>query len=107
VLALAALVLITPSLPAVAAETARWAEAARARDAILARVDSEVPPDGCASFVAEGLADNVEGAYVFRNGLAQASAIHGHPLAEAPPPTTTTACEVRWDGHNLSIAPVR
>jgi hypothetical protein len=99
------LVLVVPSAPAVRFEEARWQAAARARDAILGRIGEASPPDGCASFAAEGLADNVEGAYVFRNGLPEALAERPRPRVEAS--QGSAACRIAWDGRALSIAPVR
>ena len=108
VLAGVALVLMTPSLPAIRFEEARWKEAARARDAILGGIEQRAPIDGCGSFAAEGLADNVDGAYVFRNGLPQALAARRRPPIEtADGRRPSRACQVTWDGQALAIVPLR
>jgi hypothetical protein len=68
-------VLAVPCLPAIASDLGRWEAAAAARQSVLARAPEQAARAGCTSFAAEGEADNVSGAYVFRHGLEVALAI--------------------------------
>jgi hypothetical protein len=95
VVALGVVVLATPSLAATRVELARWNEAARLRDQILTSYVKIVPPDFCSTFVAEGLVDNVDGAYVLRNGFGQALKEMGAPIADAAGPP----CRISWTDH--------
>jgi hypothetical protein len=105
------LVFAAPSVSALGAEIGRWNDAARLRDAILAQVAGNADLAGCRSFTASGLADNVEGAYVFRNGLVQAlaprrgGASTGRPLepARATPKAPAEHCQLSWLGDRAIV----
>jgi len=58
--------------PATIADLQRWRQAASTRDAILGSLRSDPDRLNCTTFTAEGRADSIDGAYVFRNGLRQA-----------------------------------
>lgn len=55
--------------------TTPWIEAARVRDRIIASVVSQA--SNCSAIVVDRPLDNIDGAYVFRNGLPQALASNG------------------------------
>jgi hypothetical protein len=67
-----AALLTAPFLPAIRSDVRRWEAAASVRQDILERVRAEADRAGCTRFDAEGEADSVAGAYVFRHGLAEA-----------------------------------
>jgi hypothetical protein len=94
----AMLVVALPVFPAFRYEVRRWQEAARARDAILTRAAGEPALLRCESFVASAAADNVDGAFVFHNGLAQA-------LGGAPAGNERGGCRVAWNGIDLTVTP--
>src|SRR5262249_37927333 len=79
VVAFSVVVIAFPSLAATRGEVARWSEAAKLRDQVLSSFVQVVPPDFCSTFIAEGQVDNVDGAYVLRNGFAQALREMGAP----------------------------
>lgn len=89
--------LALPSASAIPDETARWSDAARVRDAILAEATVRPAMGRCASFVAEGMVDEVSGAYVFRNGLLEA-------LGGAPG-RLGVVCHVGWVDGRLVVRP--
>jgi hypothetical protein len=64
--------LAVPFLPAIRSDLRRWQAAAAIRDDVVARIRDEVDRSGCTTFAAEGEADSIDGAYVFRHGLAEA-----------------------------------
>lgn len=68
-------VLAVPFLPAIASDLRRWEAAAAVRQDVLAGVADQVVRAGCTTFAAEGDADSVLGAYVFRHGLKEALAL--------------------------------
>lgn len=88
-------VLAGPSAAAIPDEVGRWHAAARTRDLVLAGLRSHPAAAECSSFQAEGPADNVDGAFVFRNGLSQAL---GHDPDKLGP-----ECAVEWDGESAKI----
>ena len=65
------------------------------RDQILTSYVKVVPPDLCSTFVAEGLVDNTDGAYVLRNGFSQALREMGAPID----PGSGSPCRVAWTDH--------
>jgi hypothetical protein len=89
--------LAVPSAAAIPFEVMRWQEAARARDAILSEARSTPSLDACASFQALERANEIKGAFVFRNGLVQA--LGRDPAAPGP------RCTVSWDGEELTVTP--
>lgn len=95
VISLGVVALVIPSLAATSVELARWSEAAKLRDQILTSYVKVVPPDFCSTFVAEGPVDNIDGAYVLRNGFAQALKEMGAPLD----PGSGSPCRVTWTDH--------
>ena len=66
--------LVVPVLPAIRSDISRWQAASVVRDHVLERVNDQADRWGCTTFTAEGEADSVSGAYVFRHGLAEALA---------------------------------
>jgi hypothetical protein len=64
--------LTVPFLPAIRGDISRWQTAARIRQEVLERVADQADLWACTTFTAEGQADSVSGAYVFRHGLAEA-----------------------------------
>jgi hypothetical protein len=78
------------SVIALRAETARWSDAARLRDTILASFPLAEP---CSTFVTEGAVDNLDGAYVLRNGLREALEKRGLVV---PATEDGTRCKVGW-----------
>jgi hypothetical protein len=98
------MVLALPVLPAFRFELARWQEAARIRDAILAGAMGNVSVRRCGSFEAAGLADSVDGAFVFHNGLPQALRdVSGSVGGESQPPVAR--CRVAWAEGELLVSP--
>lgn len=95
VMSIGVVVLAIPSLAATPAEIARWNEAAKTRDQILGSYVKVVPPDFCSTFVTEGVVDNIDGAYVLRNGFSQALKEMGSPTD----PAAGSPCRVSWTDH--------
>jgi len=95
VISLAVVVLVIPSLAATSVELARWTEAAKLRDQILTSYVKVVPQDLCSTFVAEGSVDNIDGAYVLRNGFAQAL----KEMGAVTDPSTGAPCRISWTDH--------
>ncbi len=95
------LVFAVPSMSALGPEIGRWNDAARLRDAILDQVAGDAGLARCRTFITEALADNVEGAYVFRNGLEQALAARrsGASTGSAP----TDRCQIRWLASRIVV----
>jgi hypothetical protein len=89
------LVLVVPSLAASRAEIARWTEAAGLRDRILVSYVRLMPSLSCGTFVAEGRVDNIEGAYVLRNGFRQALEEMGAGLDRS----AASRCAIDWTDH--------
>ena len=95
IVVLGVVVLAIPSLAATRVELERWSQAAGLRDQILTSYVKVVPPDFCSTFVAEGIVDNIDGAYVLRNGFAQALREMGAPTD----PTAGSPCRITWTDH--------
>lgn len=74
-----------------------WREAARVRDNLLGDARDASSAAGCRALTVVDAPDNVRGAYVFREGLAQAL----EPLSAGP---TGPACTFKWTGTSLSPA---
>jgi hypothetical protein len=98
------LVFAVPSVMALVAENARWNDAGRLRDAILGQVVENGDLASCRSFTVAALADSVDGAYVFRNGLDQALAARraGESTGRAP----TERCLLTWVGGRAVVTAV-
>jgi hypothetical protein len=94
-------VFAAPSVKALGAEIGRWNDAARLRDAILGQVAGNAGLSRCRSFSTVALADNVEGAYVFRNGLDLALAARrgGAPTVGTP----TDRCQISWMAERVVL----
>jgi hypothetical protein len=71
-----------------------WREAAAVRDAVVAGW-AAVPQD-CDPGRASDVPDSIRGAYVFRNGFAEAVADEGRHYSES--------CQTRWSGRAFSVA---
>jgi hypothetical protein len=69
-----------------------WQAAAAARDQVLVEVRRAIPAD-CGSVSLRGLPDHVGGAYVFRNGAAEALAGLGIAVRLEASPN----CVLAWD----------
>jgi hypothetical protein len=70
-----------------------WLAAAAARDTILASARTNERLRACGQVTLRNLPDNVDGAYLFRNGAELAFAEVGLSLSANAPP----ACVFRWD----------
>jgi hypothetical protein len=89
-------VLALPSVTAIRSEVARWSEAARLRNLILDSYIEVMSSARCRSFVVEGLVDNVDGAYVLRNGFSQAVATRASSYLDRG---DSYRCVVNWTDH--------
>jgi hypothetical protein len=89
--------LAAPFLPAIRSDVRRWQAAATLRQAVLERVRADADHAMCTRFDAEGEADSVSGAYVFRHGLAEALG-----LADT---TRVVSCRVTLNDGALSVTP--
>ncbi len=79
-----------------------WTEAAGVRDTVLnaARVDPAI--ERCQSIAVAGVPDAVRGAYVFRNGIAEALSSEAAITVGAPLPPE---CSFRWDASAERFVP--
>ena len=87
--------LAVPSVQALGPELRRWTDAADLRDRIVASYIGIMSSVRCRSVVTEGLADNIDGAYVLRNGFAQAVARRALMASG----TEEFQCRVSWTDH--------
>lgn len=71
-----------------------WREAARVRDRVLASAEDVLKMAPCTAVSMAGAPDSVRGAYVFRNGLAEAIAFR----TGAAPADTAGGCAFVWNG---------
>jgi hypothetical protein len=90
-------VLAPPAVIAVQDELKRWTQAAQLRDAVLSAFVELIPGSQCASIVAEGPVDNVDGAYVLRNGFMQAVSSRARIVVGGS--QERYRCTVGWTGH--------
>jgi hypothetical protein len=74
-----------------------WRDAAQSRDALLGAISQAAQRERCSTVAVVDVPDNVDGAYVFRNGLAEALALHGSlvRLVPAGNGAAPDACTVR------------
>jgi hypothetical protein len=74
-----------------------WHDAAQSRDALLGAIGHAAERERCSTVAVVDVPDNVDGAYVFRNGLAEALAQHGSlvRLVPAGSGAASDACTVR------------
>jgi len=72
------------------------------RDAVLSEADRSPALARCATFRMEGDADHVRGAFVFRNGFAQALAGR-RGQQPASDPAGGPVCAVRWLNDRLTV----
>lgn len=77
-----------------------WQRAALMRDRILGAADSLGIPQECAGIAMVGVTDNVQGAYVFRNGLREAlqRSDGGRHLVQSP---SDADCVFGWNGRSF------
>jgi hypothetical protein len=87
--------LAVPSVQALGPELRRWTYAADLRDRIVASYIGIMSSVRCRSVVTEGLADNIDGAYVLRNGFAQAVARRALMASG----TEEFQCRISWTDH--------
>ena len=73
-----------------------WQDAARTRDRTLAAAHLSLDELGCGTPSFVSLPDHVQGAYVFRNGFAEALRREGRL------PSGTAPCRLVWDGERFS-----
>jgi hypothetical protein len=78
------------------AQQSPWLEAARERDRVLAAFRRDAL--ACQPMVVRGLPDAIRGAYVFRNGFAEAA------TAKASASGAEEACLLIWDGIRFTKA---
>jgi hypothetical protein len=92
--------LIVVGMPAASAlqdELARWTAAAQLRDAVLSSFVELIPASQCESIAVEGLVDNINGAYVFRNGFELAVRPRARIVVGGD--QQRYKCSVGWSGH--------
>jgi hypothetical protein len=92
--------LIVVGMPAVSAlqdELERWTAAAQLRDAVLSSFVELIPASQCESITAEGPVDNLDGAYVLRNGFMQAVSPRARIVVGGD--RQRYKCRVGWSGH--------
>lgn len=75
-----------------------WQEAARVRDRAIRSAESALRRAGCEAARFQNQPDNVEGAYVFRNGLSEAL---GMPPAGAT--EGNRSCLLVWNGRRFEV----
>jgi len=75
-----------------------WTRAADARDRVIAATLTNADVRRCGEIRLDSLPDNVDGAYVFRNGAPQAMAAAGNVVVHDE---ADAACRFRWDGLRL------
>lgn len=92
---LIALLLISAS--GVRLHLAAWREAARLRDAVRVSAAEARRSRDCATAVFTNLPDSVGGAFVFRNGFAEALAMSPAPLSRGARSAAGEPCSFRWD----------
>ncbi len=95
-LATAAAAFVLPAMTSAPSELSRWTAAASRRDEILIAYVRVMPSASCGSIVTEGDADNLDGAYVLRNGFTQALAEMG-AVNQSPP--SAPQCRISWTDH--------
>jgi len=71
-----------------------WQQAAAMRDAVLSQAAGVVRSNGCRSLDLVDAPDSVQGAFVFREGLAEALSSLDYDRGGIP-------CRARWDGASL------
>jgi hypothetical protein len=72
----------------------QWREAARIRERVLVAAEDVLKTAPCTPVALAGAPDSVRGAYLFRNGLAEAIAFR----TGAVPTDTAGGCTFVWDG---------
>lgn len=93
--------IVLPSVGAVRAELSRWTRAAQARDTVISWGRENEVLQRCTRFVAAEQADNVEGAYVFRNGLREALDSANRLVGESK--ESRLSCRVALDGGVVTV----
>jgi hypothetical protein len=82
------------SATAVRLEVTAWKEAALVRDRVLHALRTDKRLESCSSVTLEALPDNVRGAYVFRNGAAEAVSAE---LRTGVVPSAGAECTFTWN----------
>jgi hypothetical protein len=75
-----------------------WGEAARLRDQVLAAAEDVLNTAPCRAVSLAGAPDSVRGAYVFRNGLAEALAFRTGASRSGE---AAGGCTFAWDGSSF------
>jgi hypothetical protein len=78
-----------------------WAQAAGMRDAVLRSAHARLGSADCLAASFEGLPDSVRGAYVFRNGFAEAMSLEGDPDVRIEDGGARADCSFRWTGESF------
>jgi hypothetical protein len=77
-----------------------WLEAAAIRNAVLGAASDTLSTANCDSVAVKELPDSHNGAYVFRNGFAEALRAHGIPTP--PLASESAACSYAWTGAQFT-----
>jgi hypothetical protein len=90
---------IVLNVMAVRWQIAAWLRAGEIRDRVLPAISENSGVRACETVALSDLPENVDGAYVLLNGVAEALAQRGQPirLNPAAPPS----CRFRWDGRAI------
>ncbi len=75
-----------------------WQEAARVRDRVLRSAESALRGASCEAAIFQDVPDNVEGAYVFRNGLSEALGLLPAGATEG-----NRRCLLVWNGRRFRL----
>ncbi len=95
--------LIAINAAALRLQLAPWVEAGRTRDAVAHAFAADRRIGRCGAVTVSGLPDTVRGAYVFRNGAAQAL---GRPDLMVGTPDATDPCSFEWSVSESAFVPV-
>jgi hypothetical protein len=76
-----------------------WLRAGEIRDRVLPAIAESPGVRGCESVALADLPENVDGAYVLLNGVAEALAQRGQPIRLNP--AAPLSCRFRWDGRAI------
>jgi hypothetical protein len=92
-------VLLVISVHAIIGELRVWRAAGTVRDTVLQEAHIAMRGSSCETFEFVGVPDQIEGAYVFRNGLWEAL------FKNAPPISRPAAdCRLTWTDHRFSLS---
>jgi hypothetical protein len=79
-----------------------WVTAAATRDAVLLEAQRAVATHGCEAAAFAEVPDSEDGAYVFRNGFAEAARLHGIPVVATA--AVAPGCTFTWTGGRFLAA---